>query len=78
MFGTFSAALLAAVVLSRGKNDGTSQRDAMTYELIDSREVKMTLHTFNSEYEGVMELHGDLEVEGGNWNEHIAFGFCIG
>jgi len=25
-----------------------------------------------------MQLHGDLELEGGDWYETVDFGFCIG
>ena len=80
MFKTFSAAILAAVAIARGKNDGTSQDNAMEMQLIDDAAVSMTIYSYNSDNAGTQEIHGDLEIatKGNGWYENIVFGFCIG
>ena len=80
MFKTFSAAILAAVAIARGTNDGTSQANAMETQLLDDAAVSMTIYSYNSDNAGTQEIHGDLEIatKGNGWYENIVFGFCIG
>lgn len=57
------AAVLPMALYARNDNDGTDQANAVTTELIDNDNYTLTLHTYNLESNGIMELHGDVEFK---------------
>lgn len=91
MFKSFALALVPAIALARGENDGTSQDNAVEVTLIDDAVIGVVkLYTYNawnadSEED---EFHGDLEIlpygavdAPGNLQQVVTswvnYGFCI-
>ena len=89
MFKSFLLAILPAIALARGDNDGSSSANAREVELFSGDRGVLTLYTYNKEGDGEDEFHGDLEIVdlGGdgssnqtadNYVTHfIEFGFCF-
>ena len=50
------------LVQARNDNNGSDQANAATITLLDNDDVVLTLHTYNSQSSGEMELHGDIEL----------------
>ena len=78
MFKSFTLALLSAVAIAKGNNDGSSGDNAITTNLIDNEQYSLDVHTYNAETRDINEFHGDLEMTiktGSSSNQE--FGFCM-
>ena len=78
MFKSFTLALLSAVAIAKGNNDGSSGDNAITTNLIDNDQYSLDVHTYNAETRDINEFHGDLEMTiktGSSSNQE--FGFCM-
>jgi len=52
MFKTFSAAILAAVTIAKGTNDGTGRDNAVTTTLMDADNIKIVINSYNKDNSG--------------------------
>ena len=77
MYKSFILASVAAIVAAKGNNSGLDRDNAVTTDLMTESKVTLKLHAYNADNNGTSELHGDLEVSGGNWFDYLIFGFCF-
>ena len=77
----FALALLPALALARGKNDGSSWDNCVDTYLIGSADTpeasSLVLCSYNSAGASSPEIHGDLIFTGKNVFPGVRFGYCV-
>ncbi len=73
------SALLPALALSRGTEDGSSRENAFSSYVINAQESRVDFHAWNvyDQTEG-WQLHADIDVAFNNGPEAFIGGLCLG
>jgi len=64
MYRSFSLAMIPALALAKGNNDGSNRANAFTSTILDEPEAKLLVHSWN-QYDSASEewqVHIDAEV----------------